>query len=125
MNPTTREAIVSMVGHRLVEQPRYGATECILPDLTGGVALYVFEDDAATVRYVGSVSRPGQRRGVAHRLNKHLRTPAKRARWKYLTVFILSDATARSEVLALEGETCIWLSPTDGLAWPRARWFFS
>lgn len=122
MRPAMRDALVTMAGDRLVGQPLCGSTEKVLPGLMGGVALYVFEDGATKVRYVGSVVRPGQMRGVAHRLNTHLRAPAKRSRWTNLTVLMLDDATARSDVLALEGEASVWLAPTDGRAWPRARW---
>jgi hypothetical protein len=85
-------------------------------DVASGV--YVVEDALDRVRYVGSVCRPGNSRGIACRLREHLRDPGKRLTWHHVWVVPLREDTPRRIVRAVEGAVGAELTPVGNLRLP-------
>jgi hypothetical protein len=89
-----------------------------LDHLVASSGVYVVQDALERVRYVGSVSRPGQARGVANRLREHLREPLKKMTWHCVWVLPLRDDTPREVVRRIEGAVGVDLAPISGRRLP-------
>lgn len=84
-------------------------------------AIYVVEDTAGRIDYVGKVHRPGDQAAMVDRLRSHFRDYTRRSTWMVLYVFELKPALDLDHVYDLEGRAIRALLPGSNKVVPRRR----
>jgi hypothetical protein len=80
-------------------------------------AVYIAEDAAGTVLYVGSVHRASHR-ALVSRIREHMKSRQKRSTWEMLYVLPLDPEIGEAGVRAIESLVGDLLSPTRSVRLP-------